>query len=367
MELAEIRPFEPQMAEIDLFTMPDAVGVGEPSVRKVKPYISGHVTDGSSTFTFKVNNVDVTVPVDANGDWKYKPTAAITSLAFVGVPQLESLELNKITGVSTFNLDYPVVPVFKKCDATTEAALDYVYHIRGTATENFSFSLKYITGGIRTEVTENAVVDENGKWDISYSGKKINDLGSTFLDNTKIVSIEFTDPLDELTTLYKAFTNCSSLTSLKGFGESKFNKVSSMANTFQGCKITQVDMHNAELKALTNFNYTFYNANAIEILDLSNVQFDSVTTATSTFPYMNSLTDLYVPNNSEWDYELYFKQSPLTYESMLRIAGWLKDLTDGTAQTVTFRKATYDALTAEQQAALTAIIVTEKGWNLATA
>ena len=80
MEMAEIRPFEPQMAEIDLFTMPDAVGVGEPSVRKVKPYIAGHVTDGSSTFTFTVNNNEsVTVPVDANGNWKWVVDITITS------------------------------------------------------------------------------------------------------------------------------------------------------------------------------------------------------------------------------------------------------------------------------------------------
>ena len=80
MELAEIRPFEPQMAEIDLFTMPDAVGVGEPSVRKVKPYISGHVTDGSSTFTIRVNNTDIVISVDANGNWKWVQDRDITSL-----------------------------------------------------------------------------------------------------------------------------------------------------------------------------------------------------------------------------------------------------------------------------------------------
>lgn len=38
----------------------------------VNPYISGHVTDGSSTFTFSVSgNQKITVPVDANGDWKW--------------------------------------------------------------------------------------------------------------------------------------------------------------------------------------------------------------------------------------------------------------------------------------------------------
>jgi surface protein len=96
MELAEIRPFEPQMAEIDLFTMPDAVGVGEPSLRKVKPYISGHVTDGSSTFTFTVNgNESVTVPVDANGNWKWVADRTITSLykAFQNITNIDSLTI----------------------------------------------------------------------------------------------------------------------------------------------------------------------------------------------------------------------------------------------------------------------------------
>lgn len=96
MELAEIRPFEPQMAEIDLFTMPDAVGVGEPSVRKQKPYIAGHVTDGSSTFTFTVNgNESVTVPVDANGNWKWVVDRTVTSLyeAFRGKTNIDKVEL----------------------------------------------------------------------------------------------------------------------------------------------------------------------------------------------------------------------------------------------------------------------------------
>ena len=143
MELAEIkllepRLFEPQVVEPMLFGA--EVGGYDSAT---KPYIKGHVTDGS-TFTFQVNGSDVSVSVDANGNWKYKPTATITSLAFVGVPELDSLTLCKINGLQTFNLDYPVVPVFKGCDSTTQNALEYVYHIRGTATDNFQFTLKYV-------------------------------------------------------------------------------------------------------------------------------------------------------------------------------------------------------------------------------
>ncbi len=47
----------------------------------VNPYIAGHVTDGSSTFTFTVNgNESVTVPVDANGNWKWVVDRTFTSL-----------------------------------------------------------------------------------------------------------------------------------------------------------------------------------------------------------------------------------------------------------------------------------------------
>jgi hypothetical protein len=47
--------------------------------QQVKPYISGHVTDGSSTFTFKINGNNITVPVDSNGKWKWVQDRDITS------------------------------------------------------------------------------------------------------------------------------------------------------------------------------------------------------------------------------------------------------------------------------------------------
>ena len=397
MELAEIRPFEPQMAEIDLFTMPDAVGVGEPSVRKVKPYIAGHVIDGSSTFTFQVNGSDVTVSV-SGGDWKYKPTAAITSLAFVGVPQLESLELNKITGVSTFNLDYPVVPVFKKCDATTENALVYVYHIRGTATDDFQFTLKYIDGSDNvTEVTESAVIDGNGKWDITYSGKKIKELYNTFNENALLTSIQFTEKLDEVTQFYGTFrrTNVETITFAKGTTLAKcktFNRVFCVLSYLERVENSE----NITLENCTDINYSFDTCKLIKIWNLSKVSTKITTNSWNSFFYGNSeletlhleslnvsttnvnndgnafknckkLTNLFVPQNSQQNYSINLSYSPLSYDSMLRVAGWLKDLSGGTAQTITFKADTYNALTAEQQAALTAIIVTEKGWNLATA
>lgn len=129
-----------------------------------KPYIKGHITTSDSTFTFSVDGNNKTVPVDSNGDFKLKVRKSITSLSFVGVPQLESLELFKIDGVTTFDVDYPTDVTFIKCDNTTISAKNDIYHIRGTATDDFDFTLKYIDDNDTvTTVTESAVIDGDGK------------------------------------------------------------------------------------------------------------------------------------------------------------------------------------------------------------
>ena len=314
-----------------------------------RPYISGHVTDESSTFTFSVNNTDVTVNVDANGNFKYKPTSTITSLSFVGVPQLESLELFKIDGVSTFNVDYPTEVTFKKCDNITQNAKVDIYHISGTATEDFTFKLKYIDDNDTTfTVTESAVIDENGKWDISYSGKKIYTMQGTFYDNDKLLSLEMTED----------FAKCVMLT----------NSSNAQFQSFRNCdNLMVISFPNATFALLTIEYNLFRNNIAMERLIMPKVQFDNIGTLSNPFYQCKALQEIIVPTNSSFPLTISFESSPLTYDSMLRVAGWLKDLSGGTAQTVTFKASTYDALTAEQQAALTAIIVTQKGWNLATA
>lgn len=55
-------------------------GVGKSHDGNVKSYIKGHVTDESSTFTIRVNNTDIVIPVDANGNWKWVADRDITSL-----------------------------------------------------------------------------------------------------------------------------------------------------------------------------------------------------------------------------------------------------------------------------------------------
>lgn len=394
MELAEIkllepRLFEPQVVEPVLF---GAEGGGYDSA--TKPYVTGHVTDGS-TFTFKVNGSDVSVSVDANGNWKYKPTATITSLAFVGVPELDSLTLCKINGLQTFSLDYPVVPVFKNCDTTTQNALEYVYHIRGTATDNFQFTLKYVDdNNTVTTVTESAVIDGDGKWDVAYSGKKIKELSETFKENTYIKVVDITEALTECTTTYLSFSN-SNLEELKS-SHWVFGKLTDMRGMFfKAQSIEIIDLSSAILSTVVNVGganlgafYTwanvlkelrfrdgetfgaaenclglFYRNNSLATLDLKSATFAKITNSSYMFSHISNLI---VPNNSAFPKTISFADCPLTYDSMLRVAGWLADLTGLTTQTVTFKQATYDALTAEQKATLEGIIVTQKHWTLTT-
>ena len=44
----------------------------------IEPYIAGHIIDGASTYTFKVNNQDIIVPVGADGNWKWEIDKVLT-------------------------------------------------------------------------------------------------------------------------------------------------------------------------------------------------------------------------------------------------------------------------------------------------
>ena len=100
-----------------------------------RPYISGHVTDGSSTFTFKINGeTNVTVPVDSNGNWKWYANTTITYFnnMFNEIHNIDFVEINSFSGftgcsqmfrASTAN-DYNLKTViFKNCDFSSSITL----------------------------------------------------------------------------------------------------------------------------------------------------------------------------------------------------------------------------------------------------
>lgn len=66
-----------------------------PTPPVIEPYIRGHIIDGASTFTFKINNQNVTINVGSDGWWKWEVDREITSMAsaFENATNLTDLEI----------------------------------------------------------------------------------------------------------------------------------------------------------------------------------------------------------------------------------------------------------------------------------
>ena len=406
--------------------------------KKYSPYIKGHITSSDSTFTFGVDGNNKTVPIDANGDFKVKVKKPITSLSFVGVPQLESLELFAINGVTTFDVDYPIAVNYIRCDSTTKNAKNDIYHIRGTATEDFDFTLKYVDdNNNETTVTESALIDENGKWDVSYWGKKIKSLQQTFNNNKVITSVEFTEKLQSLTAMAYCFNAATNLTNIKYTKDVEMSSLLGMSQAyysltslveienmptfgsvvkeawgaFRANGLKTLNLGESTFENVSDVGYIFNNCSNLEDLIIPKVSFKSATSANDIIGWSQKLKNIVVPNDSSFPFSIDLsKPMNLSYDSMLNVANWLKDYStdpfvkigkqsqnnwnnktmdwyvyeneeyvvasnwSSTAiyykletQTITFRTSTYNALTAEQKAELEGIIVTQKGWTLATA
>lgn len=76
---------------VDTLCMP----IVPPTPPVIEPYIAGHIIDGASTFTFKINNQNVTINVGSDGWWKWEVDREITSMAsaFENATNLTDLEI----------------------------------------------------------------------------------------------------------------------------------------------------------------------------------------------------------------------------------------------------------------------------------
>ena len=139
---------------------------------------------------------------------------------------------------------------------TVPPIIPRVYYIRGNSSSNFDFSLQYIddkTDEITT-VTETAQIDNNGDWEISYSGKRIYSLTNTFYGKTALKTIQITEDLSKCTKLSNgtkgAFGGCTSLTTVD-LSNAKLNNVDDATAAFSGCsKLVSVDLSNATFDSL---------------------------------------------------------------------------------------------------------------------
>lgn len=348
-------------------------------------------------------------------------------------------------------------------------AVAVVYYIRGTSSNvngQETFNVTFINNGSLTPSAEEQVtanVDSSGNWEFSYVGKRLYQIKENFfVTKANILSVEFTDTLDECITFYGAnysafrqcgnlehvifapntkinwhkfdsffyddrklisvnfenctfmqpisncggmFYNCRALTSIS-IDHADFSQVIGTALMFSWCMaITSIDLHSqtfasvtdvctnqygmfndcsnlvsVDLRSATFANTTriggngtiyhgmFANCSKLQTIRLDAATFASVTSVGLFVRNCSQLSTFVVTeqNTAIASDDISFQYSPLTYTYMLAIANWLKDLTNLTAKTVTFKSTAWSALSSAEQATIQGILQ-GKNWNLATA
>jgi surface protein len=150
------------------------------------------------------------------------------------------------------------------------------------------------------------------------------------------------------TTLYGLFYSCASLISVvfgKNFNTTRVNIMGSLF--YNNKKLNNIDMSMFDMSKVTNVNNMFGNCNA-----LTNLKFGY------------NLGQAYSKSSSGSSYDLYFTESPLTYESAMSVINNVYDCkANGHTQkrTITFKASTYNLLSADDIA-----IATNKGWTIAS-
>lgn len=205
-------------------------GVGKSHGGKVKPYIAGHVTDGSSTVTFTVNgNESVTVPVDANGNWKWVADRKVTSFenAFYSKNVIDTILLYGFKDFTTTkwmfnshqNYDSDVLEYveFRNCDFSKTT--DETRMFRGQK------GLKSIVGLDSTKHSSNETLnttfqncnelefEQNFNWQNLICASCTNFTG-TFMGCKKIVNVDVSKAISP-TTIFYMINSCPLLESIK--------------------------------------------------------------------------------------------------------------------------------------------------------
>ena len=138
-----------------------------------------------------------------------------------------------------------------------------------------------------------------------------------------------------------------------------FQNVTTASCMFAGNHYT-LDLSNVKFDKVTNATGMFSNGGP-ETLNLSIATFESVTNATNMFSYATNLKNLIVPNSNSFPLTLDLSTSPLTYDSILKVAYWIKS---GVSQTLYVNQSIFTNFTQTQQDTIRNIVETQKGWSL---
>lgn len=244
---------------------------------EVKPYIKGHITDGSSTFTFKVNNADVTVPVDANGNWKWVVDRTITSLQ---------------------DLFY---------QATT---LDRV---------KFAVDLSDCKSLFRSFYGCSNLVTIVGLEKQQFAA--VTNFGAVFTDCTKLQSLDLRSATFENATVTSSvFASCESLETIN-LNTATFAKTTSLNYMFQYCKkLKVISFPQATFEKVTNARFAFGMCTELQSVLIPNAEIGALeTNAQNNLMFGQSYNVENITLKSLANDQSFVGQSKLTEQSIVNL------------------------------------------------
>lgn len=379
-------------------------------------YIRGTSSNVNGTETFILDFIDddtqaittetITCAVDGNGNWEneyygkkiysfwktgtsaFENNTTITSIEFTEeLNECVSIEEAFYGATALISANFPNAE-FKKCVRATRA-------LRG-CTSLTIVSFPNATFDILDNMSEMFYFDA-ALTSIAFPKANFDNLTAlyfTFANCTNLLTITFKNgiTMPNLTSIASMCSACTNLTSIN-MQNVTFANCGTVTNTFANCKhLEELDLSAATFAEATTIHSIFAYNNILKKVILTNATFAKVTTGirmfrdcpqlaeiqmpSATFPLIssngeqfynnNALTSITLPQSATYPISLNVRWSPLTYSSMLAVANWLKDLSGGTAQTITYKASAWNALSSAEQTTLDGII-SGKNWTRAIA
>lgn len=348
----------------------------------------------------------VTCNVDANGDWEFSYTGKkIYSLANFSNQSITILSAN-FTDADDLNECVSIAYAFSLCTNITNIS----FHGKTLANvvNAEAFSSISATNNITYDLDAATFASVTNAYSMFYSAKatSLSLPSATFASvtnvermfaNTNIQSISLAAATFASVTNAMAMFNASKVESLS-MPLATFASATTINSMFLLCnKLLEISMPSATFAAVTTarqaFNndtssltttinlpsavfgelldgYAMFISTALVTLNLQAATMAKLTSTNVMFAYLQKCTTINLQQSGTFPISVNFSQNNggklFTYQTILNLANWLKDLTGLTAQTITLSVVAWNALSSAEQATIQGI-VSGKNWNLATA
>lgn len=286
--------------------------------------IRGHINDEASTFTFYVNNEEVTVNVDSNGDWEYDCGDEVIST-------LEGMfyECSSLTSVDLSHLDtsnaISMLDMFNNCsdlttvnllNLNTAAVTDMSQVFYGCSSlESLDLS-SFDTSNVTSMLKMFAGCSSLTSLDVSnFNTGNVTDMGEMFFDCSALTSLDVSNfNTENVTAMNYMFAYCENITSLNLLN---FNttKVKYMGNMFEGCEnLTTLDLSSFNTQEVETIGEMFLSCSNLTYLNLSNFDTKKVSYYDYFVPNVSTLTIDY--DSSKWNNDIVSEFSDVNWHDI---------------------------------------------------